>query len=249
MTPAGSDSRPLEKFLLRNVEPELADHIPGDDPRALRFRRDLNRLNAFAMTDRVMARTLLKHWGRVAPREIVDLGAGDGTFMLRVAQRLAPEWRDVTVKLVDQQDIVGAQVRNGFAALHWNIQTVVADVFEFLQKMQSNVDIVAANGFLHHFTAERLTCLFGLAADRAKLIVAGEPRRTRFAREVSRFVWLLGCGDVIRHDMLASIRAGFVRTEISASWPTRDGWVIEERDAGPFSHTFAARRESGPSRA
>jgi methyltransferase family protein len=231
----------MEKILLRTVEPELADNIPGDDPRALRFRRDLSRLNAFTMTDRVMARTLLKHWGRVAPREIVDLGAGDGTFMLRVAQRLAPRWRDVTVKLVDQQDIVSAHVRNGFAALHWNIQTVAADVFKFLET-QSNVDIVTANGFLHHFTAERLTRLFGLAADRAKLIVAGEPRRTHFAREVSRFVWLLGCGEVIRHDVLASIRAGFVEKEISASWPTRDGWVIEERDAGPFSHTFAAKR-------
>jgi len=236
----------MEEFLLRNVEPELADHIPGDDPRALRFRRDLNRLNAFTMTDLVMARTLLKHWGSVAPREMVDLGAGDGTFMLRVAQRL--RWRDVTMKLVDQQDIVGAHVRNGFAALHWNVQTVAADVFEFLQKTQSNVDIVTANGFLHHFTAERLTRLFGLAADRAKLIVAGEPRRTRFAREVSRFVWLFGCGDVIRHDVLASIRAGFVRKELSASWPTRDGWVIDERDAGPFWHTFAARRESESSR-
>ena len=236
----------MEKFVLRNVEPELADHVPGDDPRARRFRRDLSRLNAFTMTDRIMARTLLKHWGSVAPREIVDLGAGDGTFMLRVAQRLAPRWRDVTVKLVDQQDIVGAHVRNGFGALHWNIQTVAADVFELLQKTQSNVDIVTANGFLHHFTAERLTHLFGLAADRAKLIVAGEPRRTHFAREVSRFVWLLGCGEVIRHDVLASIRAGFVRKEISASWPTRNGWVIEERDAGPFWHTFAARRESWP---
>lgn len=238
----------METLLLRSVEPELADHIPGDDPRALRFRRDLSRLNALTMTDRVMARTLLKHWGRVAPREIVDLGAGDGTFMLLVAQRLAPRWRDVTVKLVDQQDIVSAHVRNGFAALHWNIETVAVDVFEFLET-QSNVDIVTANGFLHHFTAERLTRLFGLAADRAKLIVAGEPRRTHFAREVSRFVWLLGCGEVIRHDVLASIRAGFVEKEISASWPTRDGWVIEERDAGPFWHTFAAKRESGPSHA
>jgi len=239
----------MAKFLLRIVEPELADHIPGDDPRALRFRRDLSRLNALTMTDRVMARTLLKHWGSVPPREIVDLGAGDGKFMLRVAQRLAPGWRDVTVKLVDQQDIVGAHVRNGFAALHWNIQTVEADVFEFLRKAQPNVDIVTANGFLHHFTAERLTRLFGLAAERAKLVVAGEPRRTHFAREVSRFVWLLGCGEVIRHDLLASIRAGFVGQEISASWPTRDGWAIEELEAGPFWHTFAARRASGPSHA
>ena len=123
----------MEKFLLRHVENELADHIPGDDPRARRFRQDLARLNALAMTDRAMARALLKNSGDAVPRELVDLGAGDGTFMLRVAQRLAPRWRDVTVKLVDQQDIVSAQVRNSFAALHWNIQTITADVFEFLQ--------------------------------------------------------------------------------------------------------------------
>src|SRR5262245_66076201 len=98
----------MEKFVLRNVEPELADHIPGDDPRARRFRRDLSRLNAFTMTDRIMAGTLLKHWGSVAPREIVELGAGDGTFMLRVAQRLAPRWQEVTVTLVEPAGTVAA---------------------------------------------------------------------------------------------------------------------------------------------
>jgi len=228
--------------LLRIVEPELADHIPGDDPRARRFRRDLSRLNAFAMTDRAMARALLKHCGDVVPRELVDLGAGDGTFMLRAAERLTPKWRDVTVKLVDQQDIVSAQVRDRFAALHWNVQTIAADVFEFLQET-SNVDIITANGFLHHFTAEDLARLLGLAARKTKLFVATEPRRTHFAREASRFVWLLGGGDVIRRDVVSSIRAGFVGTEISASWPMRDDWVIEEREAGPFSHIFIARHD------
>lgn len=228
--------------MLRIVEPELADHIPGDDPRARRFRRDLSRLNAFAMTDRAMARALLKHCGDVVPRELVDLGAGDGTFMLRAAERLTPKWRDVTVKLVDQQDIVSAQVRDRFAALHWNVQTIAADVFEFLQET-SNVDIITANGFLHHFTAEDLARLLGLAARKTKLFVATEPRRTHFAREASRFVWLLGGGDVIRRDVVSSIRAGFVGTEISASWPMRDDWVIEEREAGPFSHIFIARHD------
>ena len=230
--------------MLRNVEPELADHIPGDDPRARRFRRDLSRLNAFAMTDRSMARGLLKHSGDVVPRELIDLGAGDGTFMLRVAQRLAPRWRGVTIKLVDQQDIVSDPVRNSFAALHWNLQTIAADVFEFLQKLESSVDIITANGFLHHFTAEHLSHLLGLVARRTKLFVACEPRRTHFAREASRFVWLLGCGDVIRRDVVASIRAGFVGMEISASWPMRTDWIIEERETGPFSHIFAAKHEN-----
>jgi hypothetical protein len=196
------------------------------------------------MTDRSMARALLKHSGDVVPRELIDLGAGDGTFMLRVAQRLASRWRGVTVKLVDQQDIVSDPVRNSFAALHWNLQTIAADVFEFLQKLESSVDIITANGFLHHFTAEHLSHLLSLAERRTKLFVACEPRRTHFAREASRFVWLLGCGDVIRRDVVASIRAGFVGMEISASWPMRTDWIIEERETGPFSHIFAAKHEN-----
>jgi hypothetical protein len=238
----------MEKFLLRHVENELADHIPGDDPRARRFRQDLSRLNAFAMTDRAMARALLTNFRDAVPRELVDLGAGDGAFMLRVARRLAPRWRDVTVKLVDQQDIVSAQVRSSFAALRWNVQTIRADVFEFLQTMQPSVDIIIANGFLHHFTGEHLARLLDLAARKTKLFVAYEPRRTHFAREASRFVWLLGCGEVIRRDVVTSVRAGFIGTEISACWPIRDDWTIVEREAGPFSHVFIARRESQPSR-
>jgi len=91
--------------------------------------------------------------------------------------------------------------------------------------------------------------MLGLAAKKTKLFVACEPRRTHFAREASRFVWLLGCGDVIRHDVVASIRAGFVGMEISASWPIRNDWMIEEHEMGPFSHIFAARHESRPARA
>src|SRR5262249_19143646 len=79
---------------------------PGDDPRARRFRRDLGRLNAFAMTHRSMAGGLLKHSGDVVPRELIDLCAGDGTFMLRVAPKLPPARPGGTVKVIDQQDNV-----------------------------------------------------------------------------------------------------------------------------------------------
>src|SRR5262249_14481010 len=83
-------------FLLRSVEPELADILRADDPRAQRFRRELRRLNALVMADRAMARALVRHGGRAGPRVLIDLGSGDGTFMLRVARRLAPRWRDIT---------------------------------------------------------------------------------------------------------------------------------------------------------
>ena len=182
----------MGKFLLRNVEPELADHIPGDDPRALRFRRDLSRLNALTMTDRVMARTLLKHWGSRGSSRNSRPRCRRRYIHAARCPKTCTEMARCDSEAGRSAGYCGRSCSRRLCRGNWNIQTVPADVFEFLQKMQLNVDIVIANGFLHHFTAERLTRLLSLAAGRAKLIVAGEPRRTHFAREVSRFVWLLG---------------------------------------------------------
>jgi len=78
-----------------------------------------------------MARALLRHCGPDRPRAIVDLGSGDGTFMLSVARRLASRWPDVKAILLDRQNIVGADVRAAFAALGWKVETVTADMFDF----------------------------------------------------------------------------------------------------------------------
>lgn len=228
----------------RSVELELADQIPGDDPRAIRFRRDLRRLNAMLMNDRLLARALMRACGDAVPRVVADLGAGNGTLMLSIAQRLAPRWQNVTALLVDQQDIVSAATCEGFSALNWNVQTVAADVFDFLERPGPDLDIITANVFLHHFTADRLQRLFEGAAKRSKLVVACEPRRTRLAREASRLLWLLGYGEVIVQDAVTSARAGFVRTEMTQCWPALADWKIEERDAGPFVHMFVANRGS-----
>lgn len=76
----------------RCIEPELLDHLPASDPGAIRSRRDLVRVNLLMGHAAIMARSLLCGAGR--PRVLIDIGAGDGTFMLRVARRLAPRWPD-----------------------------------------------------------------------------------------------------------------------------------------------------------
>ena len=79
--------------LPRRLEPEWLDHLPADDPRAMRSRRDLTRVNSFMGNASRMADALLQHSAEKTPRTIVDLGSGDGQFMLQVARRLAPRWR------------------------------------------------------------------------------------------------------------------------------------------------------------
>src|SRR5215475_6686339 len=79
----------------RLIEPELLDHLPADDPRAIRARRDVRRANTLMMNASIMASALLKYSAGQRPRTIVDLGSGDGDLMLRVARRLAPHWPDI----------------------------------------------------------------------------------------------------------------------------------------------------------
>jgi len=229
--------------LLRSVEPELLDQMPADDRRAVQARRDLKRLNAVIMQTGIMAPILARQWVREEPRTILDLGTGDGTFMLSVARRLATRWRNVSVTLLDRQNIVSPQTRDAFAALGWKAQSVAADVFDYLGQIKSpGVDIVTTNLFLHHFERDQLARLLGLAAQSAQLVVACEPRRNKFALRTSRLLWTIGCNEVSLHDAIVSVRAGFSGKELSALWPRQDRFELQEYAARLFTHCFVARR-------
>jgi SAM-dependent methyltransferase len=228
--------------LLRSVEPELLDQMAADDPRVIRARRDLKRLNAVILQTGIMVRLLAQHWGDSQPHTILDLGCGDGTFMLSVSRRLAARWPGVTVTLLDQQSIVSRQTRDAFTALGWKAETIAADVFAYLDEIKSpGVDIVTTNLFLHHFEPEPLRRLLGSAARSARLLVACEPRRNKFALRASRLLWAIGCNEVSLHDAIVSVRAGFSDQELSALWPSRD-WDLDEHAARLFTHCFVARR-------
>jgi len=58
----------------------------------------------------------------------------------------------------------------------------------------------------------------------------------------SRLLRLIGCNRVTRHDAPISVRAGFTGQELSQLWPAGQGWLLEERPAGWFSHLFIAQR-------
>jgi hypothetical protein len=227
----------------RRVEPELLDELPADDPRAQRSRRDLELVNAFMLQSGIMARSLLRLHGGAPPRTLIDLGGGDGTFMLSVARRLAPRWPDVAVTVLDRQDILSDQTRADFRALGWRIETAATDVFAFLERANpSSVDVITANLFLHHFQPEQLARLLALAARSTGAFVACEPRRSPLALYGSKMLWALGCNDVTRHDAVVSVRAGFNGHELSGLWPTQGPWKLHESGARLFTHLFTAHR-------
>jgi hypothetical protein len=225
----------------RDIQPEILDHLPVDDPRAIQSRRDLQKVNWFMGHVGLVARALGA--ARPMPRQIVELGAGDGTLLLRVARRLGRPQTRVHAVLVDLHPSVSVETRTAFQGAGWDIDVQKADVFEWLlAPHQAVVDLMLANLFLHHFREAELSTLAAAAARRSNRFVACEPRRSPTALAGASLLLLIGCNDVTRHDAGISVRAGFSDHELSALWPNEAGWHLTESPAGLFSHFFEAVR-------
>jgi SAM-dependent methyltransferase len=267
--------------VIRTLHPELLDTLPAQDASAIGSRRDLRRLNSLMGHAGIMARSLKNIFPDQPPSNIVEIGAGDGQLLLRVARNLhrgikpegtqkseigkrvlpLPEGRgkgeggiknqtatnpplgSVDVLFVDQKNLLREETKAEFAALNWRVQSIEADIFEWLKNPNTHVDVVVANLVLHHFTDAQLTLLFSELAEITDAFVAVEPRRGQWPLLCASLLGLIGCNAVTRHDAPVSVRAGFSGRELSALWPCDGEWELTERRAGLFSHLFVARRK------
>ena len=228
----------------RIVLPELLDVLPPQDQSALRSRRDLRRVNAWMRHPQIMAGILQKNLIHQDARQIVELGAGDGHFLLSVAKRLQGKWPGAQATLVDRLDALDPQTQAQFKQMGWNIRAETAEASEWLRQASPNpTGAVISNLFFHQFETQPLAELLRLAANASRLVVALEPRRAWLPRLCGRLLWVIGCGPVTMHDAHISIRAGFAGSELSALWPDKKNWELVERSVGLFSHLFIARRK------
>ena len=243
--------------MTRTVIPEELDHLQPDDPLAIRSRRDLRRVHRAMGTCGVLTRELnaaVRHrsTGRL-PQRVLELGAGDGTLMLRVAGALKPRWPEVQLTLLDQVDLLNPKTHAAYAAIGWSAAPLTMDALEWARQQQPEGtpgqdkkpvwDVVVANLFLHHFEGEDLQRLLAAIAQCSRIFVACEPRRSGFALAASHWIGALGAGSVTRADAVTSVRAGFCGAELSALWaPASASWALAERPAGLFSHCFRAER-------
>jgi hypothetical protein len=228
----------------RIVLPELLDELPPADAGARRSRRDLRRLNVLMGHARIMARALREHRPGAQSQRVVELGAGDGHFLLSVARRLDGAWAGTQAILVDRLRVAHGEVGGQFERAGWRARVEQAEAGEWLRRAERmKGQTVISNLFFHQFRAEPLAELLRLAAKSADLVVAVEPRRAWLPGLCGRLLWVIGCNGVTRHDARISIRAGFAGQELTALWPERAGWELTERPAGLFSHLFIARRK------
>ena len=230
--------------MIRTLQAELVDDLPADHPDAIETRRDLRRINTLMGHAGIFVRSLKRVFPRQPPARMVEIGAGDGEILLRVARRLAGQWRDVDVTFVDLQDLLSEKTKADFAVLNWKVRSVEGDIFKWMTDTATEkTDAVLGNLVLHHFTDAQLTTLFSAAAKKANAFIAVEPRRDSWSYFFSRCLALVGCGPVARHDAPISVKAGFTRRELSQLWPQDGTWQLTERRAGLFSHLFIAQRK------
>jgi Methyltransferase domain len=234
----------MDLTLPRRVEPEILDDLAASDPRAVRSRADLRRMHRVMATLPILAHGLRRGAAGFRPRTVLELGAGDGSMMLRLARRLGGPWPDVQVTLLDRLDIVTPQTRQQLCAAGWTPEVIAMDVFDWLAPpADARWDIVMANLFVHHFAGDDLARLLAGIAARARIFLCCEPRRTRLPLAASHLIGLLGAGPVTRQDAVLSVRGGFRARELSLQWPDTERWVLREYSAGLFSHCLLAMRK------
>ncbi len=196
----------------RTVIPEILDHLPADDPDAMRSRRDLRRINFLMGNERWVCRTM-RRFSTAANRGIVEIGAGDGMLCNRLS-RLFPQAPVAAYDLAPRPENLAARVV-------WHR----GDLFETTAPEGGGV--LVANLFLHHFQETDLPAL-GRWMGNFDILVFNEPDRSRTPHLLGNLMhpWI---NHVTRHDMHVSIDAGFAAGEIAKQLdldPSR--WRIRE---------------------
>jgi hypothetical protein len=112
----------------RIVQPEMLDTLPPDDPRALRSRRDLRRVNAWMGNAGIMARALKEHW-LVRPRPKSPNSAP--AMEISCCESPKNEPGPLTQHCSTGKKMSTAETLCGFARLGWRAEASIADVFDW----------------------------------------------------------------------------------------------------------------------
>ena len=239
----------MPRLEARIVAAETLDSLAVDDPAAVRSRRDLQRIHRVMGTRGILLGALADLGTArpdAAPLRVLELGAGDGSVLLGVAEAMharSPQSRRVELCLLDRQPLLARSTIDRYAEASWTATSCVSDVAHWIAGPPSHWHLIVANLFLHHFASNELATMFGAIAERCDRFFACEPRRGWAALAGSHLVGALGANAVTRGDAVLSVRAGFAGQELSALWPApHSAWRLREYSAAPFSHCFEAIR-------
>ncbi len=196
----------------RVIRAEILDGLPADNASALRARTDLRRINALMGNKRWVRRALHSAF-RKRPGKMcfVEIGAGDGALCQRISH-----W--FPGALVTGVDLVPRP-----ASLPEAVSWRQGDLFTQLPNCVGEVLIGVM--VLHHFSDERLLKLGQMLED-FQIVCFCETWRVRLPHLLGGLLWPF-CGTVTRHDLHASIDAGFLPGELPRLLGL-ENWHVQE---------------------
>lgn len=209
----------------RILEAEILDHLDPSDPRAIRSRRDLRIIDVFLGNSRWILRAL----GNLHDPSggVLELGAGEGTLCRRIAAML-PGIRVTGLDRIARPEDLPSSVR-------W----VGGNFLDTLHGIDGSVCCGAL--ILHHLDTISLGRL-GIELGRFSHLLFTEPHRSSFPLAMAGLASPLA-GEVTRHDMSASIGAGFRKGELPQLLGLKPAeWAIRERVTLRGSIRFSASR-------
>ncbi len=210
----------------RLLVPELLDSMDAADPRAIRSRLDLRIINAFLGNERWIRSMLREHSVEIC--SLLELGAGDGHLLNRL-HGILPE-----------VILTGLDLRARPEGLPSGIRWIRGNFLETLT--DAGADACIGNLILHHFDSEALLTLGGKLQE-FRLLLFSEPLRKELPMRLARMVLPLA-GEVTRHDMPASIRAGFLKGELPSLLGLDPAhWNVKEYESGRGSLRLMAIRK------
>ncbi len=210
----------------RLLVPELLDSMDAADPRAIRSRLDLRIINAFLGNERWIRSMLREHSVEIC--SLLELGAGDGHLLKRL-HGIFPE-----------VILTGLDLRARPEGLPSGIRWIRENFLETLT--DAGADACIGNLILHHFDSEALRTLGGKLQE-FRLLLFSEPLRKELPMRLARMVLPLA-GEVTRHDMPASIRAGFIKGELPSLLGLDPAhWNMKEYESGRGSLRLMAIRK------
>ncbi len=175
----------------------MIDQLPPDHPDVVRSRVDLKMINFLMGNERWIARQV-GVFPAARAKGVLEIGAGEGTLL----NRLDRKYQGIPLRACD----LAPRPAKLAERIIWDQR----DVFECLAEAEGG--ILAANLFLHHFEdpeLERFRDLLG----KFEVICINEPYRTAQTVMDARFI-LPFVGRATKHDMMVSIRAGFLPGEL-----------------------------------
>lgn len=192
----------------RLLVPEILDGLPPEDPEARRSRRDLRRINFLMGNERWIARQA-RRFPEAAAKGISELGAGEGD-LCRLLARTFPDVLVTGYDLLPRPEELNERI-------HWRQGDVLSGSVE-------PGGILVVNLFLHHFEGGALERLMRIC-HHFDVLLFNEPERARLPHLLGKLMhpWI---NRVTRHDLHASLQAGFRRGEIPAL--AGRGWRFQE---------------------